>query len=94
MNCLLAGSRLWRGVGGLRDTTTLLLSSRPLHSALKRQLKAEKKQKEKEAKEAQQPQAEVSTTCKHNCVSCINYRHCIHYFLRARQNQRNPLRNR
>lgn len=33
-----------------------LVSSRPLHSALKRQLKAEKKQKEKEAKEAQQPQ--------------------------------------
>ncbi len=40
--------------GGLRSYRSLV-NSRPIHSALKRQLKADKKQKEKEAKEAQQP---------------------------------------
>ncbi len=51
-------SRVLRG-GLLRGYRTRVFS-RPLHSALKRQLKAEKKQKDKETKEAQQPQAVVS----------------------------------
>ncbi len=47
--------------GGLRSYQCLV-TSRPIHSALKRQLKADKKQKEKEAKEVPQP-ATVSERC-------------------------------
>lgn len=45
-----------------------LLSLRPIHSALKRQMKAEKKQREKEAKSAGQKDQQASVAAKKPAV--------------------------